>query len=182
MALPYQHRVDHTPVWISPRDTAWDMERLHKEEAAIADPQQVTPWQTYEEHPLIRFWAGSTRGDLATVKEYLLPDATPTTFVLRRLPLESWAAVEQLRERGQLVLSRIACIRFGVVSIEGLVEGQYPKALKALAKGDGPTGGVGSQEIEAIKELLGDGGFNTLANAIYLASCSIAGNGNELFK
>jgi len=114
--IPSNHRVDHEPVFISPRDDCWDMERINREERQIAglDKSEDAPpcqWRKIAEHPITRYWSGESRCDLATVRTYLLPDKRPTQFVLQRLSLSAWTAVVHLEERGFGAQARNECVR-----------------------------------------------------------------------
>jgi hypothetical protein len=156
MTLPINHRIDHEPTFVSPRDSAWDQERIRTEELEIADGKSET-WKTLEEHPITRYWSGESRGDLSTVVEYLRKGACYTLFRLRRLPLRAWAQVQQLRERGESVESRYTLVRLGVVAVEN-------------ADLEITPGKLSDEQIDAIRRVLGDSEFMMLSNQVYRAS------------
>jgi hypothetical protein len=160
--LPSNHRVDHEPVFISPLDDCWDMERINREERQIAGLDKVEgedappcPWKNINEHPVTRYWSGKSRCDLATVRTYLLPDKRPTQFTLARLSLNAWTAVVHLEERGAVAMARNECVRYGLT---GIVDG--PIKLS----GSSP---LSDDDMMAVRRLLGDDkGWKMLAHAI----------------
>jgi hypothetical protein len=164
MALPPIHRCDHTPVFVSVLDDCWDIEKLEADLEAIekqAEPDaKPTLWGSVGAHPLHKYWSGEGRADLNTVKDWMLPDKTPVMFVLRRLKLDKWAMVEQFRERGLMVESRLACVRHGLASVSG-------------AEMEISTDPVSNEDLEKIKAILGHEEFKRLANVIYVASVGV---------
>lgn len=106
MAAPIVHRVDHVPVFVLLRDSAWDNDRITREERQIehaikfaedgdpAEPLADVQWTDPKDHPIARYHGGVSRYDLRTVEAYLLPNERPTKFVLRRL---CWADLRHVR-------------------------------------------------------------------------------------
>lgn len=104
MALkPPQHRADAPGRFIARQDAAWDMDGI----APSAD------------HPLMRYFAGDTRFDLQAVRGFLRSDVQPTVFMLRRLTLAEYAAVQDIPGLHQR-FARAAAI--GVTGVENGAE------------------------------------------------------------
>jgi hypothetical protein len=127
MALPPIHRVDHTPCLILPEDSAWDAERIKREqdeiEAARLDPAKSAScqWPQLEDHPIQRYISGASRFDLRTVEQYLKPDSDPVRFTLRRLDDDGpWQQVLHMQEQGRNVAARRFAMRNGLVEVSGL--------------------------------------------------------------
>lgn len=110
---PPQHAADAEPLFIHPDDDAWDNDRIEREQAELAREHAKRlkafktgagpdPGKTPDPHPWDRYQAGATRFDLdakdtlggvtVNVRAYLLPDATPTVFHLRRVTGRQWSA------------------------------------------------------------------------------------------
>lgn len=156
--LPPNHRADCQPVFIPVRDPAWDHKRIGREERIIMGVEKLPedaeplPWLDIMEYPLTRYWSGESRGDLDTIRDWLLPDSTPTMFVLRRLPLARWIEVKQLQERRLDVAARVHALRHALVSIDN---GPKPEI-----KLDGDA--LDDDALDAVRALLGDDGFAML--------------------
>ena len=166
MLVP-SHRYTHEFIWIAPGDDSWNTDKTNAEEQAIARGE--SEWASVREHPMTRYWSGESRCDLATVKQYLLPDKQPTMFRLRRLPLSQWAAIQQLEERGLNVQARIERVRFGLAGIDN-----GPNAIGLT------PGALADADIAAVKEMLGDTVFGMLSNAIH--ACNRDLGPSELFR
>ncbi len=156
--LPPIHRIDCQPIFIPVRDPAWDHKRIGLEERIITGAEKLPegaeplPWRDIMEYPLTRYWSGESRGDLDTIRDWLLPDSAPTMFVLRRLPLARWTEVKQLQERGLHVAARVHAIRHALVSIDN---GPKPE-IEIDARGPDDAA------LDAVRALLGDDGFTML--------------------
>lgn len=177
MALPPIHRVDHEPVFISVADDAWDHKRIASEERVIMGTEkpvdgQAAPWESVHDHPMTRYWSGDSRGDLETVRQYLLPDKLPTEIRCRRLILAHWTEAKQLRERRLTVAHQVACVRYGVVGVENGTDADGTK----ISFGSSPLTDV---SIDKLRRLLGDEGFQLLAGFIW--RCSEEPSPSEIF-
>lgn len=168
--LPPIHRADAEPIFIHPLDDAWNNELKEREDRLIAgleapDDGEDVPWLVKEEHPLVRYWTGESRGDLNTVKRYLLPDKTPTMFRCRRLSLPAFNAIRNIVELKDWPKFFTECVRHGLVAIENAVDdGGAPIALSRNPLTD--------DDINLVRRMLGDGamGFDQLAFFIWHAS------------
>ena len=161
MALPLTHRFDHTPVVILPADSAWDHERIKREqdliEKAVADGDTSTvEWPSVEDHPVYKYNTGESRFDLTKVQAYLQPTESPARFTLRRLGLDEWMRVQHLQETGRMVDARLFALRHGLVEVDGL---------------DGVKIGLASDEpldmatVGRLRRRIGDQGINTIGAA-----------------
>lgn len=176
--LPAIHRATATPVFISVLDDVWNQELIAREERLISGvdkPAQgeVVPWTTIDDHPMTRYWSGESRGDLATVRQYMLPDKTPTAFRCRPLPLPQWVECKQLHERRLTVAFTVACIRHGVVELDNAVDEEG----KPLEIGGSP---LSNDAIQTVRRVLGDQGFELLAAFIW--RCSEEPTPTEVFR
>lgn len=113
MAIPYNHRFTHTPIFIFAGDDAWDSVRIEAEQTKIAERQAALaleqvdastpvppplPWQSWSEHPVSRYREGLSRFDIETVRDYLLPDKSPTLVKLRRMTHPQWVELQTMFE------------------------------------------------------------------------------------
>lgn len=107
MALrPPQHRIDAPILFVHATDTAWDEERIQREQQAM---RSADPPQEASSHPVARYLGGFTRYDLdaaatvlgqvVTVRDYLDDAKQPTIWKLRRLSADEWYDVHPLFER-----------------------------------------------------------------------------------
>ena len=153
MGLPPTHRVDHTPRVILSTDDAWDIDRVEAERAASDHPN---------EHPWIRFCGYRARGDLATVREYLLeepPLGPPLIFELRRLTLREMAGIEA-RELTNAPAARNTALALALVAVEG-VEFKIDR---------GGRDALSDATLEKLRALIGDAGVRELGN--HAIACS----------
>lgn len=159
--LPPIHRADHQPIFISVLDPAWDHDRIGREEQILTgvtkSPKgaEPLPWSSIADYPMTRYWSGESRGDLATVAEYIRPDVAPTKFVLRRLDLTRWIENKQLRERGLMVAARFHAVRHGLIAID---DGPPGADLEFGPGGSGLT----DASLQCVRALLGEEGFKML--------------------
>jgi hypothetical protein len=167
MALPPIHRIDAEPIFIHPLDSAWDTELKGREERILAGAEpppdgEPLPWLTLEEHPLTRYWTGESRGDLATVRRYLLADQTPTMFRCQRLPLTAFNAIRNIVERKDWARFYTECVRHGLVAVDNALDTDG----KAVALARHP---LTDDDINLVRKLVGDGagGFDQLALFIW---------------
>lgn len=186
MAIQPNHRFTHSPVYIFPGDNAWDVEKINYEmdliAGAVLPPDgEPCPWEAKSDHPVVRFRNGSSRFDLDTVADYLLPGTKPTRVELRRFSLGHWQNVQSTMERevtvhhpvtdteGNTVMdaegnpvtvptvhgrteSLVAAIRFGVEAIADC-------GIKAA------RAGLADLQIESLREQIGDHYFMLLGYA-----------------
>jgi hypothetical protein len=167
MALPLTHRVDHTPVVILPDDSAWDQDRIDREQDQIAAAKKnqalaaECPWPSLRDHPTFRYHAGLSRFDATTVQQYLMPDEEPVRFTLRRLPDDPhWIRILHLQEQGRLAEGRRYAVKHGLVEVSGL---EHAFAIKANEPLD-------ADQIEQLKKRIGDEGMQILGDAIVAVS------------
>tara|TARA_Y100000310_G_scaffold138352_1_gene137328 strand:+ start:856 stop:1437 length:582 start_codon:yes stop_codon:yes gene_type:complete len=110
MGLPKQHAIDAPIELISWQDDAWDHERINREDRLLVD----------DPHPYALYQYGASRFDLSTVREWLLPDAEPAIFTLRRLTLEESATVAAQERRGGIETAWASVWRLGLTAVSGL--------------------------------------------------------------
>jgi hypothetical protein len=170
MALPPIHRVDHTPCLILAEDSAWDEERIRREqdeiEAARKDPVKAASceWPTIEDHPIYRYNSGASRFDLRTVEQYLKPDSDPVRITLRRLDDDGpWQQVLHLQEQDRHVAARRFAMRHGLVEISGC-------ATPAQFDPDEP---LDKTAIARVRGIVGDRGLTTIGAAVINVSREI---------
>ena len=170
MALPPIHRADPEPIYIHPLDDAWNAELKQREDRVLsglepAPEDEPLPWLDASEHPLTRYWTGESRGDLATVRRYLLPDKTPTMFRCRRLPLAAFNTIRNILERKDWPLFATECVRHGLLAIEGAVDHDGKPVVLTRSP-------LKDEDLNLVRKLLGDGvgGFDHLALFIWGAS------------
>lgn len=143
MALPPRHKIDHEPVFVWREDTAWDHDRIEYELGVAAgrrepEPGRPVPAKRTADHPWLQYVTGNTRGDLASVREYLAHEAGelgPTRFHFRRLPLTHWAAVKDLRSTGLEYQAAIYAVRNSLAKVSDL-ELEGGKAGEPLTEND----------------------------------------------
>lgn len=154
MALPPAHSVDHTPQVILSFDDAWDMEAVDAERDALPQDQRDShPWMLY--HQL------EARSDLSTVRGYLLADATPWVFELRRLTMREIATVEARAETSSPAARNLA-LALALVDVEG-VEIKF-------ARGSRKPHTLTDDDLEKLRALVSDVGIRELGNHAMSAS------------
>lgn len=123
---PPQHRADAPPILILRDDPAWDFDRISDE---LKDGDG--------EHPVEVYFSGASRYDVATIREYLDPDAEPTEYRLRRLPVARLARVQDMFHRevvtdgsSSLYAVWVEAVTYGLESIDG------PGELDLAHRGD----------------------------------------------
>lgn len=179
MGMPPLHRVDHEPIFVPVMDDAWDMERIAREERIItgeekpADGEVLPAWASIFDHPMTRYWSGASRGDLATVRGYLLANKVPTEIRCRRMSLPHWTESKQWRERKLEVAHEVACVRYGVVAVDN----GFDEDGRALDLGGSP---LSDSAITKLRRLLGDVGFTQLA--IFIWRCNEEPTPSEVFR
>jgi hypothetical protein len=156
MALPPLHRVDHVPTYILSFDTAWDHDRIGEELAAIADPDQESPWASRGNHPWIRYCSGESRCDLETVTPWLKPGGDPVSFVFRRLTVRERAMIES-RAQTSAPAARNLALSYALISVEGA-------EVKLNRGGREPPHGLTDDDLQRLRELVGDDGLIELGN------------------
>jgi hypothetical protein len=82
------HSLDAPIVVVMRDDDAWDVDRIDAEKSELRNPQ---------EHPIERYFLGQTRYDIRPVSHYLKDGVQPTRFNMRRLTLNEWQHVENVR-------------------------------------------------------------------------------------
>jgi hypothetical protein len=156
MALPPLHRVDHVPTYVLSFDTAWDHDRLGEELAAIADPEKSSPWKRRDEHPWIRYCSGESRCDLSTVAAWLKSEDNPVKFIFRRLTLRERAMVES-RAQTSSPAARNLALSYALLEVEGA-------EVKLTRGGREPPHGLTDDDLQRLRELVGDDGLIELGN------------------
>jgi hypothetical protein len=119
------------------------------------------PWTRLEDIPFTRYVGGRSRFDLATVRDYLLPDVKPRRFHLRRIGPFEWADVEQYLEEGRTARARMLAISLALVDVDGFeveLGTARPLSQGALARlraalGDAEFAQLGRVCIAANREL-----------------------------
>lgn len=101
---PPEHRADAPITYVHPADTAWDRERIKREQEEMRQRGEDPTT-----HPYARYQGGFTRYDLdaqctlgdttVTVRDYLDATKAPTLWHLRRLGFQEWYVVQPLWER-----------------------------------------------------------------------------------
>lgn len=176
MSLRVKHRLDHTPIYVNPGDSAWDHDKIDselrliriargEEQADEGEELPAIPWTSEDEHPVKLYAGGASRYDLDTVREYLIADNRPTEFVLRRLSAADYADVKDELAQNRVGRARLMAIERGLVEIRGLDEWK-PRRNKA-------TGFLRRDSIEDLRELLEDLDFDLLGYACITASASL---------
>lgn len=143
MAIPPRHKIDHEPVFIWREDTAWDHDRIEYELGVAAGRREAeagrpVPCKRTGDHPWLLYVTGQTRGDLASVLDYLEHkdgELGPTRFHYRRLSLRDWAAVKDLRATGLEYQASMLAVRNSLVKVTG-VELEGGKAGEPLTEAD----------------------------------------------
>jgi hypothetical protein len=179
MAIAPSQPVDHTPILILEDDDAWDRERFVYELDVLAgkDPDERgrPPYNSHEEHPLLRYFRGQTRFHLDDeVSSYLLPDRTPLRFTLRRLDEHQWRMVERRDEEGNRSDARYVALRYGLDKVEGAAlevrsghPVERPVEIKLRSGDDGP---ITEGALTKLRNLLGDDNLRILGAACKNAS------------
>jgi hypothetical protein len=192
--LPPPNRVDHKPTFIRPGSAAWNKQLIAAQEREIVDREATeaelakartakpvpdeelvkaleqklasytAPWKTLLDHPVTRYWLGETRGDIETIREYLLPGVAPTMIVCRTLDPTPWADAMQLNSRGQTYRWLLHVVRFGVESIENAKDSDG-RPLEVSS-----SGVLSDGDINKIKRLVGDDNFQMLGQFIWKAT------------
>lgn len=159
--LPPIQRVDHTPVLVLPNDSAWDHERIEREQDAIEksrkDPAKraACQWPSLEDHPIYRYNSGDSRFDLSTVQSYLKPEEDQVRFTLRRLPRRPhWRQVEHLNSQGRGVDARDYAVQHGLVEVYGL---DFPLT---------PNEPLDEADMDRLRSLVGDDGLAIIGYAV----------------
>lgn len=177
MGIPVRNRLDHTMIYVNPGDSAWDYDKIDAELRLIRikrgdqEPEEgeelpPIPWDDEDEHPVKLYSSGKSRYDLATVRDYLLPDIEPTEFEIKRMALDDYGDVKDLLGRGQIGRARNKAIERGLVEVRGLPTPWKPKRNKA-------TGYIRRDSLDELRELLTDQDFDLLGFACINASASL---------
>jgi hypothetical protein len=156
MALPPLHRVDHVPTYVLSFDTAWDHDRIGEELAGIVDQDTHSPWRTKDDHPWIRYFSGESRCDLSTVSAWLRPDDNPVKFVFRRLTIRERAMLEA-RQQTSAPAARKLALSYALLEVEGA-------EVKLTRGGREPPHGLSDEDLQRLRELVGDDGLVELGN------------------
>jgi hypothetical protein len=112
MAIQANHRFTGAQHYVFTDDSAWNRTKINRELDLISgledpEPGEVIPWQTRDDHPVVRFRDGSSRFDIDTIRDYLLPGVRPTFVVMRRLSQPAWLELQSLMERESNVLEPV---------------------------------------------------------------------------
>jgi hypothetical protein len=152
MALPPLHRIDSTPIYIFEDDDAWEHDRIGEEIGA----------EVNLDHPLVRYYAGLTRYDLDTVRDYFDRDKRPAMFVLKRLGVREYArALDMAANIGDREAQLFA-------AEHGLVRVDNVPALASVELGNRPR--LRRQDMDAVIDAIGRDRWLTLGQAVLLAS------------
>ncbi|HUU96312.1 MAG TPA: hypothetical protein VM487_11275 [Phycisphaerae bacterium] len=146
MGLAPAHRVDHIPVYILPFDLSWDMDAVRKDTAKLEG-------EAFKSHPWVRYHDGSSRCDLSTVAQWLIPEIPPARFVMRRLTRRQWNAVEA-KESVSVPDARDLALRYGLEAIEGID--------CELDRGGAEDGPLSSDDLDRLLDLVGTAGLVNL--------------------
>jgi hypothetical protein len=161
MAIQPNHRFTHVPTYVFPDDDAWDRAKIDREIGLIdgsVEPAdgEVVSWASVDDHPVTRYRNGSSRFDLDTIRPYLRPAARPTFVVLRRPSLPHWQEIQSCYEREQGLVGRTNTLTAGIrFALEEIPD------LKIKAGRSGLT----DQQIDQLRELVGDERFDLLGYA-----------------
>lgn len=140
---PPQHTIDHTPIYVSVHDPAWDSDRIMREcvtlaknqarEKAARDGVEFDETKKHEgvlgDHPVFGpYLRGETRYDLdaegavlgATVKVRDYLTGVPTEFRLRRLTPDEMALSNDMEAKAGRWKAAEVAIRYGLVEATGL--------------------------------------------------------------
>jgi hypothetical protein len=149
MGLPPAHRIDHTPRIVLSFDTAWDVPKIEAELETIGKRG---------DHPWVRYCTYQARGDLATVKQYLLsdPPSAPLVFELRRLTLREMTIVEN-RELTSAPAARNLALSYALLDVEGC-------DLKFDRGGRDLPAALSDADLDALRAIVGDAGLRELGN------------------
>lgn len=93
------HSLDAPIVVVMRDDDAWDVDRIDAEKAEMKNPQ---------DHPVERYLLGQTRYDVREVTSYFREGVQPTRFHMRRLALQEWQHVENVRANNEGVAYALA--------------------------------------------------------------------------
>lgn len=125
-----RHRADKAPEFCPYTDSAWDLEKVAKEIDGLDDEQR-------KDHAFFRYHLGLTRFDLdakddegRAASDYLVQDAKPEIWKLRRLKMEEWYTVVRLMSPGSNHAASLRACRYGVVGHENYTG----PALEGLAR------------------------------------------------
>lgn len=120
---PPQHRADAPGVFIPRSDSSFDQDRYDRELA-----QLEAEGGSRKDHPIERYYSGSTRYDLAaqellfgqvtTAGSYFRPEENPEKWILRRLDWDQWHRVMGLIEQGAFGQAQLLAARFGIKGVE----------------------------------------------------------------
>lgn len=172
---PITHRLNHVMTYVSLSEQ-WDYTRIAREKRAIRiargdeqleegeEPPEPVPWATEEDHPLARYLTGSSRFDLETVREYLLPDANPIEFKLRRASLRQWGRVVDLHNSGRSYEAHVEVIAVTLDSIRGL-------DLKLGRKRHSDP--ISDEVLQELRLTIGDKEFALLGHACLAANAAL---------
>jgi hypothetical protein len=171
---PPTHEMDHVITYVRPNDPAWDHAKRARDLRIIAGEEKneagekiESPWANDDEHPMARYFAGHTRFDLETVREYLLDNVKPMEFKLRRIEdLDDWGEICDHLKRGREYKARTMAIALSLVKVVGLdLELRKPK--------DRPTAPLRNQILQELRHAIGERQFNLLGAACINANTAL---------
>jgi hypothetical protein len=148
-----RHRVDKQPEFIPINDDAWDFDKIREEVEELKGEDGEADRDAQMEHAFFLYHRGETRCDLDAVsaegrsaREYLLLDAEPEAWLLRRLQMQEWYDVRgALVSSGDSAKAALMACRLGVVGNRGYTG---PK-LKGLEK----NGALSKSDMQILWEL-----------------------------
>jgi len=154
MGLPKQHAVDAAIEFVSWQDTAWDHERIDREDDLLVD----------DPHPYALYQYGRSRFQLDTVREWLKPDEEPVIFTLRRLSLGEVAAAASTERRAGAEVAWASVWRLGLTAVSGLPV----KLTQGLKRG------LTDEDKDAIEEHIGHPACLEIGKAVIAASAPLS--------
>lgn len=157
MALPVQFKIDSKCVYVSPHDSAWDIDRFEKEEKKSKKKKK----ELKEYHPLNLYFSGLTRFDIEMVKEYLDMSKNPFIFRFRRLKMEEYETVRSRASLGDADGARRLAVMFALEGMENV-----PIKIDGL----GSNKIIDIDQIEELSDVIGRETLYSLGEAIIKSS------------
>lgn len=102
------HSLDAPIVVVMRDDDAWDTDRIDAEKAEMRNPR---------DHAFERYMLGQTRYDFRQVAQYIREGVQPTRFNMRRLTLNEWQHVENVRATNEHIAYSLA-LAYALESID----------------------------------------------------------------
>jgi hypothetical protein len=134
-------------------------------ETERAKVTETVPWQTQADHPMHRYRTGMSRYDVETVREYILPDARPIEYKLRRAKLRHWGHVVDLISSSRQYESRVEAIALSLDRVVG---------LEIDLGRESPGDPLSDEAIDELRQRIGDREFGLLGQACIIANAALS--------